>query len=221
LPWLDPRNEAGESSRDLFADAGRVHTVQKDGTVLALYQSKAQFLDDHRVLRLVIVIPVFYRDLKRVTVGERAGLNSIEADIVWIEDDYLYASFRPLILTNHGRPAAVTIARNNGYLSIAFYNYDGPARRFTRKELLGTLSGFVAEIGSPAEYGSFERFRSRVLEGRVEDIVADEQRITSYSRPGVRLDVCHSLYYGGMNYALVDGRPQQRPLFEAPGIAIS
>jgi hypothetical protein len=213
--WRDPRNEEGEASRDLFADAGRVHTVQKEGTVLALYQSKAQFIDDYSALRLVVVLPVFYRDLGRVTIGEAAGSTHADPEVVWIEDEYLYAAFRPLILTNHGRRFAVSVDRINGYTAISFYNYDGAARRFTRKELLGTLNGFVAEIGSRAEDGSFERFRSRVLAGRVEDTVADGQRITRYSRPGVQLDLCHSLYYGGVKYALVDGRPQPRPAFEA------
>ena len=106
-------------------------------------------------------------------------------------------------------------------LTISFYNYDGAPRRFTRKDLLVTLNGFVAEIGSPAEYGSFERFRSRVLEAAVDDVVADGQRTTTHSRSGVRLDLCHSLYYGGVKYALVDGKPQRKPLFEAPGVALS
>ena len=221
LPWRDPRNEAGESTTDLLADAGRVHTVQKDGTVLALYQSKAQLLDDYSVLRLALVIPVFYRDLRRVAMGEGTGTGSTEPEIVWIEDDCLYAAFRPLILTNHGRRNAVSVAQNNGYLTISFYNYDGAPRRFTRKDLLGTLNGFVAEIGRRAEYGSFERFRSRVLEAAVDDVVADGQRTTTYSRSGVRLDLCHSLYYGGVKYALVDGKPRRKPLFEAPGVALS
>jgi hypothetical protein len=79
-PARDPRNESGEASVDLFFDAGRVRTVQKDSTVLALYQSKAQFLDDYRVLRLVLTVPVFYRDLRHVTIGDRSESSSTQAD---------------------------------------------------------------------------------------------------------------------------------------------
>jgi hypothetical protein len=218
VPARDPRNESGEASTDLFFDSGRIRTVQKNNTVLAVYQSKAQFLDDYSALRLVLVVPVFYRNLRRVSVGDRSDSSSTGPDTVWIEDDYLYAAFRPLLLTNHGRRAAVTVTQNNGYLSISFYNYEGPPRRFTRKELLNTLNGFVAEIGSKEEYGSFDRFRSVVQKGRVEDVVAAEQRITGYARPGVRLDFCHSLYFGGIKYALVDGMPQNRMPFQAPGV---
>jgi hypothetical protein len=214
IPARDPRNEAGEASADLFFDSGRIRTVQKKNTVLAVYQSKAQFLDDYSVLRLVLVVPVFYRDMRRIGVGEHLKVSSTDPETVWIEDDYLYAAFRPLLLTNYGRQNAVTVSRNNGYASISFYNYEGPPRRFTRKELLNTLNGFVAEIGSKAEYGSFDHFRSTVEAGRVEDVVEAEQRITSYSRPGVRLDFCHSLYFGGIKYALVDGMPQDRTPFK-------
>ena len=215
---LDPRNESGEPTADLFADAGRVRTVQKGRTVLAVYQSKAQFLDDYSVLRLVVTVPVFYRNLRRVTIGERSGTISTEADTVWIEDDYLYAAFRPLLLTNHGRQSAVTLTQNNGYLAISFYNYDGQPRRFTRKELLNTLNGFVAEIGSKSEYGSFHNFQSRMKGGRVNDSVADEQRITKYVRRGVQLDLCHSLYFGGLKYALIDGKTQDQSPFNATGV---
>jgi hypothetical protein len=162
---------------------------------------------------------VFYRGLRRVTIGDGAEAHSTTPEIVWIEDDYLYAAFRPLILTDHGRRFAVSVQQENDYVAISFYNYDGPPRRFSRRELLRTLNGFVAEIGSKREDGSFDRFRSRVLGGRVEDEVVDGQRITKYSRAGTQLDLCHSLSFGGIKYALVDGKPQPKTRFEATGVA--
>lgn len=212
-PWTDPRNEHGEATRDLFAESGRLHAVQKDNTAMVLYQSKAQFIDDYSVLRLVIVIPVFYRNLKSIGVGTGKSAQSKEPDIVWVEDDFFYAAFRPLLLTNHGRESAVTVSNENGYVSIAFHNYQGPPRRFTRKELLNTLNGFVAEFGSPQQHGSFDRFQEEVRKGEVEDLVAAEQRITRYRRPGVQLDISHSLYFGGVKYTLVDGQPIPRDRF--------
>jgi hypothetical protein len=202
--WTDPRS--GETSKNLLADSGRVRAVQKDGTVLALYQSKAQFLDDYKALRLTIVLPQFYRDLKRVDVTH-------DPDIVWVEDDFLFAAFRPLILTNRGRKESIRIEKENGYAAVQLINYEGPPRRFTRKELLETCNGFVAEIAARAEYGSFDKFQARVLEGKVEDETAAGHRITRYKRPGVQLDLCHTLYYSQVKYILVDGKPQARPMF--------
>jgi hypothetical protein len=224
-PWRDARNRNPKVewiTLDLLGDAGRVRAVQKDGTVLAVYQSKAQFIDNYSALRLILAVPVFYRSMKRVALGDREGplpLQSKAPAIVWLEDDYLFAAFRPLLLTNWGRSSAVSLREQNGFLTICFDNYEGPARQFTRKELLETLNGFVAEIGSRKEYGSFARFRERVLKGTVSDEIFEQQRSTRYSRPGVQLDIAHSLYFGGVKYMLVDGKPQPRPLFQATGAA--
>jgi hypothetical protein len=212
-PWSDPRSGEPHSSRDVLADSGRVRAVQKDGTVLALYQSKAQFLDDYKGLRLTIVLPAFYRDLRRLDVTH-------DPDIIWVEDDFLFAAFRPLILTERGRKEAIRIEKENGYTAIQLINYEGPPRRFTRKELLETCNGFVAEIAGRAEYGSFDRFKARVLEGKVEDEIAAGHRITRYQRPGVQLDLCHTLYYSQVKYILVDGKPQARPIFTYNGAVV-
>lgn len=217
-PWVDPRNPGGGGSYDLLADSGRVRAIQKDGTVLALYQAKSQFLRDYKALRLTIVVPVFYRDLKRVFVG-RGDDRSSTPEIVWLEDEYLYAAFRPLILTNHGRTDAIRIERQNGYVSIHLVNYEGTPRRFTRKALLETLNGFVAEIGGPTEFGSFEAFRKRVLDATISDQSWAGHRITRYERPGVRLDLCHTLCYSQVKYALIDGKPQPQPAFAATGVS--
>lgn len=206
--WTDPRSPEHGASRNLLADSGRVRAVQKDGTVLALYQAKSQFLDDYKALRLTIVLPAFYRELKRVE-------HTPNPDIVWVEDDYLYAAFRPLILTNHGRTEAIRIERDGGYVAIQLINYEGAPRRFTRKQLLETCNGFVAEIGSPAEYGSFDKFRTRVLQGKVEDETTAGHRITSYQRPDVQLGLCHTLYYSQVKYITIDGKPQPQPILQS------
>jgi hypothetical protein len=223
-PWSDPRSSDNSASRDVLADAGRVRAVQKDGTVLAVYQSKAQFLTDHRSLRLTIVLPTFYRRLKHVALGDREAqdsfpLRSANADIVWIEDELLFAAFRPLLLTNHGRRDAVRVENQAGYVAVNFINYEGEPRRFTRQQLLETCNGFVAEIGSRSEHGTFENFKSRVLLGQVRDETAAGHRIARYRRPGVELDLCHTLYYSQVKYILIDGKPQPRPLFQATGVA--
>jgi len=217
-PWVDPRNPSGPGSHDLLADGGRVRAIQKDGTVLALYQAKSQFLQDYKALRLTIVVPEFYRKIRRVTIGNGDDQHSAVPDIVWIEDEFCYAAFRPLIPTNHGRMDAIRIERENGYLAIQFVNYEGPPRRFTRKELLETLNGFVAEIGSRSEYGSFEAFRKRILSGEVDDKCWAGHRITRYRRPGVQLDIRHTLCYSAVTYMLIDGKPMPRPIFSATGV---
>ena len=78
------------------------------------------------------------------------------------------------------------------------------------------LVGAVA-VGSPAECGSFDNFRFRVLQGKVEDETAADHRITSYQRPDVQLGLCHTLYYSQVKYITIDGKPQRQPIFQATG----
>jgi len=219
VPWVNPENPQSGSALYLFADEGRVRTVQKDNVVLVAYQAKGQIHGTYRSLRLTIVIPTFYRPLKRILVGEtlvdRLPFVSAEPGIVWIDDGLLFAAFRPMMQTNHGRPHAIRIAEQNRYLTISLYNYEGPAREFTRLQLHETLNGFVAEVGSRSE-GSFDAFWRRVLAGKLTDeIGAGGQRVADYRRDGVQLGLSYSLLYDGVKYILVDGQPQRRPVFEA------
>lgn len=217
LPCANSLDPKAEKTLDLLPDFGRAYTVQKGPTILALYQAKGQYVSEYTSLRLTLVLPVFYRNLKRIGIGESERSASDTPDIVWIEDEFLYAAFRPLISTNHGRRNAVSVSHERGYTAVSFHNYEGPARPFKRQALLHTLNGFVAEIGSKSEYGSFDKFRGRVMEGRAEDMVAAGQRFASYERAGLKLSLAHSLDYGVIKYALVDGELQPRPKWLASG----
>lgn len=220
--WVNPENTSGEASRNLFADEGRVRTTQKNDTVLVAYQAKGQIQDDFSSLRLTLAMPAFFGGPRRILIGDRdvsgrLPAESAQPEIVWIEDELLLAAFRPLLLTDHGRRCAVRVSEQNGYLSIAFFNYEGPPRRFTRMQLLETLNGFVAELASRAD-SDVAAFRRRVLAGKLTDEVASGQRVTDYRRPGVQLGLSYSLYLDGLKYVLVDGEPQRRPRFEATGL---
>lgn len=202
-------------SADLLIDEGRVRTVQKDSTALVLYQAKGQILDNYRSLRLTIVVPVMFRPLRAVWCGHQyvsaLPFASAQPQTIWLEDDFLLASFRPLVATDHGRSAAVRIEEVNGYLTISFYNYEGPPKRFTRKELLLTRNGFVAELGAKPQE-SLAAFRKR-LAGAIlrDDIAAVDQRTVAYQQRGAQLSLSHSMYYDGLKFAAIDGKQQPRP----------
>jgi hypothetical protein len=206
-PWTDPRNPGREVTTSLLGEAGRVRAVQKDGAVLAVYQSKNNFIGEYKGLRLTIVVPVIYRSIRRVLFeGQPVTLpfRSPKPGIVALEDDFLYCAFHPLSINPVGEDA-VRIEENDGFLSIHFINYEGPARKFGRRELTKISNGFVAEVGGKTEYGSFAAFERIFLRGRVTDEVMDGQRVVTYERPGVRLALSQSILSGGLKYALVDG----------------
>ena len=161
-------------------------------------------------------LPQHEADLVR---GERSDTSFPEptTGTIAIEDEFFYVLFRPLTLTNQGRNEAVRIEEREGYLSIQLINYEGPGRNFSRKELLNTLNGFVAELGGVKDYGSFEEFRRTTAGGMLSERVLANQRVARYSRKGVVLELSHSLTYDGLKYASIDEKMQPRPAFEIGG----
>lgn len=224
VPEGNPVHPEWGASTDLLVDEGRTRVAQKDGTALVLYQAKSQILDNVRSMGLTLVVTAFYGRPKRILVGDtelgQLPFESKEPAMIWIEDELVFAAFRPLILTNRGRSAAIRVEEQAGYLTFNLYNYQGEARRFTRTELCTTLNGFVAELGSRKEYGSFADFKAKVLAASITDEVVSNQRLTHYSRPGVSLEICHSPRYDGLKYVLIDGKLQDRPKFSAPGVSL-
>jgi hypothetical protein len=209
-PWTDPRNPGAEVSRSLLGESGRVRTVQKDGTVIVAYQSKGQFTGDYKGLRLTIVVPEIYRRIRRILFEGREvelPFRSVQPGLIALEDDFFYTTIRPLSIKNHGRPEAVRLERMGEYLAIQLINYEGAGRSFSRKDLVNTLNGFVAETGGVREYGSFAAFQARTGGAELADRVEGVQRIIRYTRPGVALDLSYSIPYDGLKYALVDGQP--------------
>jgi hypothetical protein len=216
-PWTDPRNPGVEVTRSLFADSGRTHGLQKDGTILVPYQAKGEFVGEFKGLRLTIVIPTIYRSIRRIYVGDREIKLPFAAETpetVWVEDEFLFAAFRPLTITNHGRTMALRIEEQDHYLSIQFINYEGSFRRFDRRDLLHTLNGFVAEVAGPSDAGSFAAFREKVNNGQATDRVGADQRVVSYRRTGVSLEMSYSLTNDRLKYTLVDGALLARHPFE-------
>ncbi|MEO7142320.1 MAG: hypothetical protein ABI165_02330, partial [Bryobacteraceae bacterium] len=223
-PWTDPRFPGREITRSMLGEAGRNRTVQKDGTVLVAYQSKSQFIGEYKALRLTIVVPVIYRSVRRIRVGEeevQLPYRSAKPDVVWLEDDFFYSAFKPLMITDRGRADALRIEERDGYLSINFINYEGPWKKFGQRDLLSIQNGFVAEIGGRSEYGSFRDFRRKAAGGHITDEVASNQRSVSYSREGVQLGLSYSLVYGGLKYTVVDGTELPSPAFQATGVTFA
>lgn len=208
--WSNPHDPGVELTTSTLGEAGRVRAVQKNNTALVAYQAKNQFIGKYRGLRLTIAVPIIYRPIKRVLFdGKPVQLpfRSVEPGVIALDDGYFFCSFRPLVITDMGRRAAVYIEEANSYLSIHFVNYEGEEKDFTRLSLLQISNGFVAEVGGLQDYGSFDAFESKYREGQLTDDVMADQRVVTYRRPGVDLALSHSLRYDGLKYALVDGQP--------------
>lgn len=214
---------ATESS--LLVDDGRKVCVQQGGAAIVLYRPGIRILHDISSMRLAIVFPLHCNEPDEVYLGETPVLDLEGAaetpETVFIRDGITYLAFRPLDLTDYGRPAAVTVERVEKFLTVNFYNYQGPPRslNFPYQAALFTQNGFVVEVASAPDAGSFADFRAAILAASLEDEIVAGIRQVHYRRGSVDM----SIHYdptdeGVIPPAWVAGAPREIPRFQATGI---
>ena len=226
----------------LLEDHGRKTAVQKGGTAMVLYKPKPFFGQETDCMRLTLVLPG-PGGKKPSPEGNRAGsaprtrgagslpeenfqlwlgerkmegdfIASKEPCSVYIADGPVYMAFHPLLLTDWGRETAVIARWENGFLTVSFYNYEGPRRKFAMGELLLTGNGFVAETGTRAEWGSFEHFRAQAEDYEISDgwqstihSRFSTLRKTVYRKSGLTLACEYSPVTEGIKALTVNGEP--------------
>ncbi|MBO9610070.1 MAG: hypothetical protein J7639_29195 [Paenibacillaceae bacterium] len=203
-------------------DEGRKIGLHHDRTAMLLYKPKQLLHKRVTSLKLSLLFPARYGFVEEVWLGDRR-LDRLEGDCdspcpVFVKDGPVYMAFFPLLFTDYGRPAAVKVERINGYLSVSFYNYEGPARDFAQRGFLLTGNGFVAEVRSESEVGSFAAFRGlfgnvRILDEWAYGNQITHMRRTRYERDGLELECVWNPISEGIKYAAVNGRiPAERQL---------
>lgn len=215
-----------------FEDEGRKTGIQDKNSVMMLYKPKAIHRFNVSSLKLSILIPVNYGMVDEVWVGDQRLMGryceSEEPCSVYIKDHQVYMAFHPLILTNYGRKAAVKVEHTEDYLMISFYNYEGEARDFCARGFLLTGNGFVAEVRSKAESGSFQSFmdsfKNMVITDKLQVSVHSRQtfiRNTCYERPGLKLACEYSPVSEGIKHMSVNGKELEQPKLYISGFDIN
>ncbi|MCJ8014447.1 hypothetical protein MUG84_22360 [Paenibacillus sp. KQZ6P-2] len=198
-------------------DEGRKLAFQHKQTAMVLYKPKRFGRLQVTSLKLSILIPCQYSEPDGIWLGERrleelTG-ESLEPCPVFVKDGAVYMAFHPLLLTNHGRRAAVKVERVNGFLMLSFYNYEGEARDFDPKTFVLTGNGFVVQVSSEQEAGGFEAFRVASSKARILDETHSSAhsrrtvlRRTTFELEGAKLSCEYSPISEGIRYIEVNGR---------------
>ena len=214
----------------LLWDEGRKLGLHHERSALLLYKPKLYGRRSVTSLRLALLFPAQYGVVEEIWLGDRR-INAFPAESrvacpIFIKDGPVLMGFQPLLLTNHGRKAAVRVEQVNGYLAVSFINYEGSRRDFSRREFLLTGNGFYAEVqstvGEPATWEKFRREFSR-LEVRDEMFACEHSRQTflrrtMVNRPGLCLVSEYSPVSEGIKYQAINGRPPPAPRLELTGI---
>lgn len=212
---------------DSVLDEGRKIGFMHERTAMLLYKPKIVMNRQVTSLRLSLLFSARYGFVEEVWLGEKK-LEQLEGQSmnccpVFVKDGQVYMAFFPLLFNDYEREAAVKVEKVNEYLTVSFYNYEGPAKDFAKRGLLLTGNGFVAEVGSEAEDGSFESFRSRLANARVLEEWAHgnhltHMRRTVYEREGLRLECVWNPISEGIKLMTVNGRIPPEPMLAIDGL---
>lgn len=212
---------------DSVLDEGRKIGMQHDRTAVLLYKPKLCLHKQVTSLKLMLLFSARYGFVEEVWLGrqrlsELEG-SSVEPCPVFIKDGPVYMAFFPLIFVDHGREKAVKVEKINDYLTVSFYNYEGQERDFARRGFLLTGNGFVAEIRSEAEVGSFDNFRQMFDDVKITDEWAYGNAITSmrrtvYERDELKMECIWSPLTEGIQHASINGKIPNEPLLSIAGL---
>lgn len=239
VTWQQPGQKDYAKEQVAFCDGGRMIALQHDKAAMVLYRPRV--LVNHPVtsLKAMIIIPNgdFGEGACRgdeIFLGRRKveGFSgeSAEAEPVFVRLGGTYMAFIPLI--DHGelkltRKAAVRVRPEGKALGISFYNYEGDELRLNPRQCTLVGNGFVCEMGSRDEDGSFEAFRRRLARPAVRDFHRRTvhsrgayTRHVRYARPGLRLEMEYNPATEGIRYQTINGRIPPTPQLEATGLPL-
>ena len=201
-----------------FAERGRAGALQHKNTLLYTYSGRNRSHDDVR--------PVAHK-FNRVSAGMflfrwQPGLQGLfvnrepitklplelkPGDWWFIQDGDTYAGIRPLEATHLRGPCKTTIEERTRQIVLYQDNYVGESiDGIADEEWVKARSGFVVEMGDAAEYGSFDQFRTLMLQAQVEEVVDGFIRHIQYQRPGRQLEMKWHCYEENYLLRRIDGQ---------------
>ncbi len=228
-------NDQGPDVTDvLLADDGRKLGLHHQNSAMLLYRPKMEKTAGIRSLKLSLCLLGEYGLVDEIWAGgekiegERAEFR--DSVTVFVRDGDVYMAFVPLLGAGDGEwrsGTAVTVETVRTFRVISFGNYAGPERDFDRRELSRIANGFVVEVGSKDEHGSFAAFRELISQASVNDKfyanVHTRQthiRHASYFRPGLSLECEYSPATEGIKYMAINGKVPVQPPIETSGLPL-
>ena len=202
-------NKDAASDDHVLASCGLIHVLQDRRVALGISRPSAKLAGQEiNSLKLTFILPTHFGPLDRIEIAEGH---------VFIQDGPVYLALRGLNQTDCGCREPVRIEPVKNYQQVSFYNYDGPARKFTPDELARTLNGFAALVGLAKEE-SFADFRKRVLQAALVDYFYFDTRVVRYQLGDTLLEASYGAKADRFRYAALNGRLFPRPVWDADGM---
>jgi hypothetical protein len=161
-------------SPNLLHQDGRQNVLQHGGKAILLSQPLRRENGLYHSLRFDALIPI-YQPLDEIWLADKE-LKSFPVQAGWdspilLRDGDIFLALHPLQPTDlGGGQPEIEISETNHHLIISIYNLRGTEPRFFHSYQLNQAhNGLVIEIGTAAEYGSFEAFRKHIASARISE----------------------------------------------------
>ena len=197
-------------------DYGRRANIQERGTALTIYKPKFHCNKNLKELKVSIIFTHYYgKPPEEILLGDKPVQDFDEVCeepcSVYVRDGSVYFAFHPLSFTDLGRDYAMQVEQIEHYTMISFVNKTGAAKDFGHREILEVGNGFVAEISSEDESGSFESFIATVSRGGIYDereMINNGKyvRHIKYTRDDIILEGEVAPISGGVKFLTVNGK---------------
>ena len=182
-----------------FIEFGRMGTLQDRGTLIASYSAKpmthyASLVKDKVQRASAAMFLMRWTDGTDGLFVNRVPVTQLPVELKpgdwwFIEDGDVYAAVRPLETTRlrggktilENRTRHIVLYEDN----VAGENIEG----IPDEDWVKARSGFVVEMGSKSEHGSFAKFQEQILAGKVTDEADGFTRHVAYERGDRNLDM--------------------------------
>ncbi|MHC4201184.1 MAG: hypothetical protein ACYSU0_14425 [Planctomycetota bacterium] len=242
VTWQDPKQKDYAKGQVAFNDGGRMVALQHEKTAMVLYRPRVIVGHSPTSLKAMVIIPnadfgegacrgdeTYLGDAR---VEDFHG-ESEEPAPAFVRLGETYMAFIPLINNSEvslSRRAAVRVRPEGKGLGISFYNYEaseGDPIQLNPRQYTLVGNGFVCEMGSGGEDGSFEAFRRRFASVTVRDFYRRTihsrgayTRHVRYSRRGLTLEMEYNPATEGIRYQAINGKTPPAPQLEATGLPV-
>ena len=203
------------------------YTMQKKNAALLLTIPNLQespLLTD--VLRLDVVFPAHYGEIRSSVIGDGKVLNgaqgnSMDVVPVSVETGEVYIHVYPLIPTSLPRRHAVRFETEDRYERLAFFNYEGRKFPFQRELLENVQNGFVFTIDDRSKWSSLEEFHRTHSDCLILDYTLAGRRFFRFKRFDVQFELCYTPAEFGVQTRAIDGRNAPEPVLESNQLDVS
>jgi hypothetical protein len=211
----------------LLEQLGRLHTLQHEGTVLALYQPRYAVGDKLNRMAAQVLLPLYARPDEVWLGGRQISLDALPArgsasDTLFLRDAGVYIAVRPIAVTDLGGAGNVEVVAAAKHLIFSLLNLDSTdARAFARERLDRCRAGFVLVAAHSDAFPSFAAFRAHIDAVRVDQSWNERVWAVTYADGAQTLRLASDFVEHRIVARELNGTPLPSVQFESPNMVIS